>query len=59
MEGDYVTTVGEWIDRIVEDAVNEALAEIAEKDAILAEMKAKIVEYEAEIRQLEEEKNKK
>ena len=68
MEGDYVT-VGEWMDKIVDEAVNEVVAvkdaviankdiELAAKDKKLAEKDAEIAEYKARIKHLEEERNK-
>ena len=68
MEGDYVT-VGEWMDKIVDEAVAAVTAdkdaviankdiELAAKDEKLANKDAEIAEYKARIRQLEEDRNK-
>lgn len=51
MEGDYMT-VGEWVDGIVEDAVKYAVEKAVAK--VTEEKDAKIAEYEAKIKQLEE-----
>lgn len=55
IEGDYMT-VGDWVDKIVEEAVEEKNAEIVKKDAELAKRGKEIDALKAKIEELEQKK---